>query len=118
MFDRSYLCMNQGMQLVVCDGGVARHVSEIRVYTKISDRKKAKIRVIKDVSMHAPVLAMLDRQAALGNVAYTFLQDDMDIHALHVEFKVPFDREFFCLENQSLTIEQVFEVEIRYLLPA
>ncbi len=116
MFDRSYLCMNEGMRLVVCDGGVTRPVSEIRVHTKTADRKKVKL--IKDVSMQAPVLAMLDRQAALGNIAHTFLQDDMDIHALHVEFKDPFDREFFVLRNKSLTIEQVFEVEIRYLLPA
>ncbi len=116
MFDRGYLCMNQRMQLVVCDGGVARHVSEIRIHTKIG--KKWNVRVFKKASMHASVLAMLDGQAALGNVAYTFLQDDMDIHALHVEFRVPFEREFFSLQNQSLTIEQVFEVEIRYLLPA
>jgi hypothetical protein len=109
--------MNQGNQMVVCDRGVACPVSEIRVRTKTADGKNM-VKIMKNAQTQASVLRMLDQQAALGNVEHTFLQDDMDIHALHVLFKAPFERDMFCLRDMKASVEQVFEVEIWYLLPA
>jgi hypothetical protein len=114
MFDRSYLRMDDGPKLVVLDGGVARTVSEILIHTKRGGNRKV-TKIMKEQYMQGPVLAMLDMQAARGNIAHKFLQDDMDIHALHVEFGTPFPREFYCISKKSQTIEEVLEVEIRYL---
>lgn len=111
------MCMHQGNQMVVCDGGVACHVSEIRVHTIREGMKKIKILKKDDKFVQATIHAMLDQQAALDNIAFKFLQDDMDIHALHVEFKAPFPWPFQGPRDKKPFNDDVFEVEIRYILP-